>query len=1172
MRCPACGGETPDGKRFCKHCGGRLAAVCPGCGAQPEPDNRFCVDCGAPIAGRIASASSKATRYDAARPVEGSSPTTERRLCSVLFVDLVGFTSLVEKRDPEEARELLSLYFERAQAIISRYGGTVEKFIGDAVMAVWGAPVANEDDAERAVRAALDVVASVAEVGKESGLPDLLARAGVVTGDVAITVGKVAEGMVVGDTVNAASRVQSVAPPGAVLVDESTWRAASGAVAFREVGALHLKGKEEPVHAWRAVRVVARRRGVGRAEGPEPPFVGRDEELRLVKDLLHATALEQRARLVSITGVPGIGKSRLVWEFRKYVDGLADTVYWHEGRSPAYGEAITFWALGEMVRMRAAINESEDAPSSRSKLAACVAQFVADPEEQRWVEPRLAHLLGLADAPPGDREELFSAWRTFFERIAAHGPTVLVFEDLQWADPGLIDFVESILEWSRNQPIMVITLSRPELMDHRPTWGAGQRSFTSLHLEPFPEDAMGELLSGLVQSLPEDVAYKVRERAEGVPLYAVETVRMLLDRGVLVQSEGVYSVSGELGSLEIPDTLHALIASRLDTLPTKQRSLLQDATVLGRTFTTESLAVVHGGDQASLEANLRDLVRREFLSLDTDPRSPQRGQYGFVQGLIAEVAHATLSRRDRSAKHLAVARHLESLADEELTALVAAHYVEARRAAPEGPEAEVIAVGNRDWLSRAGQRALSLGSPEQALSFFEQALEMTAPGPDRAALLVLAGEAAGRAAAVDRAVLHLEEAIGYHGAAGDTNAVGRATARLLSVLGHDLGPYSNAIERAEQAFEAVGEGGDERVRADLACELAFVLSLAGLSARALEWSETALALAEQLDDITLLARATGAKSYALFNLGRHREAVMLARGQVALADAAGSLREQAWARSWVSIFAVSDDPRESLSAAMESAELARRAGDRGLEGWKLGDVAERSLLLGQWDDARAAITELAERNLSVEDRAFLACDQAMLAALTGDPKAASTYLEQSAAPMAATEFVAGRATYQLARSVVSLAAGDLQQANREAADAVSGDPLGINSPTASSIEARACLWLRDVEGARKILSAMTGFGGRWMAAERLTLKAGLAALEGHLEEAAEAYRQAIEAWRSLDCTLDLALCELDLVLLLGPDHPDAAAAKEARDIFTQLGAKPFLERLNRATGVVQMPD
>jgi len=1091
----------------------------------------------------------------------------------VLFVDLVGFTPLAEKRDPEEVRELLSLYFERAQAIIARYGGTVEKFIGDAVMAVWGAPVANEDDAERAVRAALEVVGSVAELGRSVELPDLSARAGVVTGEVAITVGKVAEGMVVGDTVNAASRIQNAAESGTVLVDEVSWRAASKAIVFEEVGALQLKGKAEPVHAWRALRVVAERRGVRRPEGPEPPFVGRDEELRLAKDLLQATSLERRARLVSITGVPGMGKSRLVLEFRKYVDGLAETVYWHEGRSPAYGEGITFWALGEMVRMRARISESEDAASSRSKLTACVAQFVTDPGEQRWVEARLAHLLGLAEAPPGDRNELYSAWRTFFEHISDAAPIIMVFEDLQWADAGLIDFIESILEWSRNHPILVVTLSRPEFMDRRPNWGARQRSFTSIHLEPLTDAEMADLVHGLVEGVPDEVVEAVRARAEGVPLYAVETVRTLVDRGVLVRDDGTYSLVGELGSLEIPDTLHALIASRIDTLPAQQRSLLEDAAVVGRTFTTASLAVLRNEDQVSLEVQLRELVRGEFLSLDTEPRSPERGQYGFVQGLIQEVAYSTLSRRDRSAKHLAVARHLESLADEEITPLVAAHYLEARRAVPEGPEAEAVAVAvaARDWLSRAGKRALSLGSPEQALVFFEQALEMTATGAERAGLLELAGAAAEFASAYDRAITLYEEAIAYYEAAGDRNTVGRATVGLARIL-VNINRFSDEIERCKRVFHTLGDGGDRWVRAKLACEVAWAHDNAGSYEGALEWSEKTLVLAERLDDAELLARAIGAKAYSLFNLGRYREAVILGKGRVALAAAAGSLFEQAFGWMQLGIFLFEEDPQEAMSAALEAAELSRRAGHRGMEVMSLLNRAEGTLYFGQWDDTRAAITELRQRDLPSDAKAYLSCTEALLTALTGNLQGAVACFEQQADRYAGTELVAGRATYLMDRSLASLATGDIEAARQVSADAVSADPTGINSPRALAIQARACLWLGDIEGVRTALAGLKTFYGRRVAATRLTAEAGLASLERREEDAVKSYRQAIEAWRALECTLDLALCELDLVLLLGPGAPNDNAAKEARDIFTRLGAKPFLERLNRATGDGQLAE
>ncbi|MEO6577430.1 MAG: adenylate/guanylate cyclase domain-containing protein, partial [Candidatus Limnocylindria bacterium] len=295
-------------------------------------------------------------------------PTAERRLVSVLFADLVGFTTLSESRDPEIVRELLNRYFETATQIIGAYGGTIEKFIGDAVMAVWGAPTAHEDDAERAVRSALDLVEAVRGIGEEFG-GELHARAGVLTGEAAVTLGATNQGMVAGDLVNTASRLQSAALPGTVLVGESTFQAASGAIAFEPAGDKVLKGKAAPVPAYQALRVVGRRGGAGRSEQMESPFVGRAPELRMLKDFHVATGAERRPRLVSIIGQGGIGKSRLVWEFQKYIDGVTEVVYWHQGRSPAYGEGISFWALAEMVRGRASITDADDPATARTKLA-----------------------------------------------------------------------------------------------------------------------------------------------------------------------------------------------------------------------------------------------------------------------------------------------------------------------------------------------------------------------------------------------------------------------------------------------------------------------------------------------------------------------------------------------------------------------------------------------------------------------------------------------------------------------------------------------------------------------------------------------------------------------------------------------------------------------------------
>jgi class 3 adenylate cyclase/tetratricopeptide (TPR) repeat protein len=1158
MQCPTCWGETPDDKPFCANCGAALAAVCASCGAELLAGKAFCADCGAAVAAGTSPPVTVSTAH-------GGELSAERRLCSVLFVDLVGFTPLAEHADPEAVRELLSRYFDRAEAVITNYGGTIEKFIGDAVMAVWGAPVANEDDAERAVRAGLDVVAAVADLGRETGGNALAARAGVVTGEVAITVGKVSEGMVSGDTVNAASRVQGVASPGTVLVDEATWRASSGAIAYAEVGELTLKGKSDVVTAWQALRVVGQRKGLGRSERLEPPFVARDDELRLVKDLLHATAREQRARLVSVTGVPGIGKSRLAWEFLKYVDGLAETVYWHQGRSAAYGEGVTFGALGEMVRMRAGINEAEDAESSRAKLAACVDEYVADVEERRWIEPRLAHLLGLADAPGGDREELFSAWRTFFERISALGVTVLVFEDLQWADPGQIDYIESILEWSRSHPIMVVTLSRPELRDRRPDWGAGQRSFTSLHLDPLSDEAMAALLDGFVHGLPAEVSAKVRERAEGVPLYAVETVRMLVDRGVLVADGGAYRVDVELTTLEIPETLHALVASRLDALSHEERALLQDAAVLGTSFLPDTLAAVGGTARDVLEPMLRELVRKEFLRFDSDPRSPERGQYGFVQGVIGEVALAMLARRDRSARHLAVARHFEAQGDEELTAVVAAQYASALRAAPDGDDTAELVERASSWLTRAGDRALSLGSPEQSLDLYEQALSVTPAGPAHAALLESAAQGASRGNAIERARGILEGAIREYEALDDTAGALRATADLADALAMQR-HYAESIELATRTFESLPEDADPAVRIHLANICAGCLSQ-GDAVQSLVWGEIALGAAEREGDTAGFARALGARSLALFNLGRTREATMLARGMVVLAGDAGALREQSIALMGLGLYALPEDPRESIRASMESAEVARRGGLRPLENTNLLNAAETSVTLGEWAEARRILSELT--TLRATDEAWVNQLWAMLEAMSGD--AASARARMAALDDAGAEqagFVAGQTTLLHSSAMVHLASGDLLEAQRLAAIAIELDPLGINAPTAVHLCGRASLWLGDVEGARRALESGQALLGRWISAVNATFEAGIAALEGRTEEAGNAYTAAFDRWRAIDDTLSLALSELDCVLLLGADHRVAVAGKEARDIFTQLGAQPFLERLAAAPATI----
>ena len=384
-------------------------------------------------------------------------------------------------------------------------------------------------------------------------VPGSRRAAAVLTGEAAVTLGAIGQGMVAGDLVNTAARLQSAAAPGTVLVGEATQRAASIAITFEPVDEQYLKGKAAPVAAWRAVRIVAQRRGRGREDRLEAPFVGRDAELRLLKDLFHATTRDRRVRLVSITGQAGVGKSRLAWEFLKYVDGVVDAVFWHEGRSPAYGQGLSFWALGEMVRSRADLLETDDEQTTRSKIGATVERFITDEDEARRVEAALLALLGVGDAPEGGSQGMFAAWRTYFERITGHGTVALLFEDLHWADSGMLDFIDHMLDWSLNVPILIVTLSRPELLDNRPGWGAGRRNFLALDLQPLDDAGMRELLGGLVSGLPEPAIRSIVTRAEGIPLYAVETIRMLVADGRLVaRDDGRFEPAGELGDLADP--------------------------------------------------------------------------------------------------------------------------------------------------------------------------------------------------------------------------------------------------------------------------------------------------------------------------------------------------------------------------------------------------------------------------------------------------------------------------------------------------------------------------------------------------------------------------------------------------------------------------------------------
>ena len=463
-----------------------------------------------------------------------------------------------------------------------------------------------------------------------------------------------------------------------------------------------------------------------------------------------------------MTGIAGIGKSRLAWEFYKYFDGLSQIVYWHRGRCLSYGEGVTYWALADMVRMRCRIAEDDPQEEALRKLERGAGRSICSTRRSAassshgsrnysaWASRRRA--TGKTCSRHGGCSS--SAWPRRIRRCSpsrtCSGPT-----------RRLLDFVEYLLEWSRDKPLFVVTLARPELLEKRPTWGAGHRNFTSLYLEPLSEQAMQELLIGLVPGLPPSLRAQILARAEGVPLYAVETVRMLLDRGLLVEDGSAYKVVGEIGSLEVPETLQALVAARLDGLAPKERRLVQDAAVLGKTFTRPSLSALTGQAETELEPLLAGLVRKELLGVQSDPRSPEHGQYGFLQDIVRRVAYETLPKRDRRAKHLAAAEHLAvTLGDDEVAEVIASHLLEAYRLDPDAPEAESLRAHAYTALLRAGERAASLGASIEAQRYFGQGAELAdEPGAEAAALMragemsTLTGDPAGAEEVFARAAL-----------------------------------------------------------------------------------------------------------------------------------------------------------------------------------------------------------------------------------------------------------------------------------------------------------------------------------------------------------------------------------------------------------------------------------
>jgi class 3 adenylate cyclase/tetratricopeptide (TPR) repeat protein len=1100
----------------------------------------------------------------------------ERRVCSVLFCDVVGFTPLSESRDPEQVRELLSAYFGVARTVIGRYGGIVEKFIGDAIMAVWGTPVAAEGETERAVRAALELVAAVSQLGQEAGVPGLAARAGVVTGEVAVTLGAVGEGMVAGDAVNTAARVQSVADAGQVLVDEPTRRLADVGVAFADAGGHELKGKAEPARLWRAVRVLSGVGGVQRVDGLEAQLVGRDAELRTVKDLFHATAERRVPRLVLVSGPAGVGKSRLGWEFEKYIDGLAETVWWHRGRCLSYGEGVAFWALAEIVRQRMGIAEEDPADTAAAKLAAGLDRFVPDAGERAYTGVRLGRLLGVEFAGDGgapfSREELFAGWRLFFERLAADQPVLLLVEDAQHADAGLLDFLGHLIDWARNLPIYLLVFARPELGEIRAGFGAGPNRVT-LTLDPLDPASMDKLVDALVPGMPAAARAAVTGQAQGIPLFAVETVRSLIDRDIVQPVEGVYRLVGEVGDLRVPDSLHALLAARLDALQTEVRRLLADAAVLGTTFPPDALIAVSGQDGAVVRAALAELVRREVLSVSADPLSPERGNYQFAQEMLRQVAYETLSRRDRKARHLKVAAHLRAAFPrdgEEVADVIARHYLDALHASPDDRDDPEIRRQASSALIRAAERAERTGAPALAATSYASAAQLTEIGtPQGQRTAGMLWERAAEAATTDGDYATADEYVARARQHYQDGGEARAAARVQAIAGRALrlrGRHAEARERLTTAAGVLRADPDtDTVR--VLEELAVVEVFAG-SPDADRATSEVLILGQALD-VGLEQMAGLFLTRGIYHGAAERrpQAVAYLREAARLAEQAGDTVLLGRVLLNLSDALAVNDPAESVAVARTAAGYLRQAGLRDYLAVSITNLVQALLLLGDWNAADEELTAAEADGLADMER--LAFCRGWLEALRGDCETAENLL--AALPgLRASEDPQDRADVSIVEAFAAAARHQLGDALRHARVTLAhASVVGISHEClrwAWPLAARSAHELGDDATAGELLTLLGSFPRGHLApllrAEGDLVRARLAAHRDD-PDAPASFVAAIAGLRESSTPYHLAHGLLDHAAQLkrsGDESAAQLAADEARDIAHRLGCQPLLDR------------
>ncbi len=1140
--------------------------ACPVCGHENDDEARFCSSCGSGLRG------------DVPAPI-----AEERKVVSVLFVDLVGFTARSDHADPEDVRATLRVYHELLKREIERHGGTVEKFVGDAVMAVFGAPVGHEDDAERAVRAALRIAEAIEELNGEHPGLDLAIRAAVNTGQAVVALEarpEAGEGFVTGDVVNVASRLQGLAPVGGVVVGELTYRATMGPIEYEALDPVDVKGKAEPLPIWRATGARSRF-GVDVEQRARTPLIGRDHELGILKELYGRVTRDASVQLVTIVGEPGVGKSRLVWEFQRFIDDLPDLVTWRQGRCLPYGEGITFWALGEVVKSHAGILENDSPEEAAEKLRHSVAQVVEDEGERDWIRSRLEPLVGLGEeAQTTERDESFAAWRGFLESIASRSPFVLVIEDLHWADPAMLAFIEHLSEWASGVPLIILCTARPELYERDAAWGGGKRNHTAISLVPLSSEETAQLIAALLDRavLPVETQTALLAQAGGNPLYAEEFIRMLVDRELLVHRGATWDVVAGDGEIPVPETVHALIAARLDTLPPARKSLLHDAAVIGKVFWAGAIAEMGDVDVEQVREGLHELARKELLRPARRSTIEGDAEYAFWHALVRDVAYGQIPRAARADKHRAAAAWIERVSGDRVAdnaELLAYHYehaLELARAAG-GPVGDLEAQARR-FLVLAAERATRLDLTK-ASGYVDRALGLSKPGdPDRLHVLLVGGRLSiggTREHASDRLLqLALHEAR----AAGNAEAEAESLAWLSRYVWMQ-GESARQFELLEEASRALEGRPPGRELASVLARQVAAFCLNGQAAETLALAERAEPLIREFGSETDLAVMLQMRGQARVDLGDVAGGIADAREglRIAVESAPAPFAVAAHVNVGDHLW-FTEGPAEGERLYEAGVELSERRGATRPGDWARMQTMWTRYDLGRWDD----VLEIGERVLlsDPEGKEALTDQLSVLAEIyrrdvllhrgADEGTAVGDVVERTLLPRA-REITDGQVLVPVFRvaALGRLGGGDPDGARAlvEEADELLRNRPGFRSWLLDWVS-RVCL----AAGAPDLLRSLIDQGIEHMTRDANSMasaRAALAELEGDLAVAADRWQDAAGRWEAFPSVLEHGLALEGggrSLLALGRSGEAAERLQRARERFRALEAVPLVAEVD----------